>query len=232
MQGALESIEGMMAAPILQAPPKAAIQATSRLDSLVLRVRGGDVEAFDTIMAETQGRVMGLAYRLLGDRELAKDASQEAFLRAFRSLGTFRLGDPFSAWIGRICANVCFDLMKRREAGKITASDPLVLESIPSPDSLGAEDAILLNQRRALVQRALAILSAAERSALVLRDIEGLSTEEAAQTLGLRPGTVRANISQARRKVKDFCQRFLHGAKPDKQAVQTMQTKQDERRHR
>jgi len=216
MQGAVEGIEGMgrmLATPVLQSAPKPAPETLSHLnllDSLVVRVRRGEIEAFDEIMKETQGKVLGLAYKLLGDKELAKDASQEAFLRAYKSLDTFRLGESFTAWIGRIVANVCFDQMKKREIGD---SAPQLLESVPSPDSLEAEDAVLLNQRRVLVQKALAALSPAERSALVLRDIEGMSTLEAAQALGLKEGTIRANISQARRKVKDFCQRLLHSFK-------------------
>jgi len=207
MQGAVERMEGMLTVPILHSAQNATQETMSQLDSLVLRVRQGDIGAFDEIMNETQGRVMGLAYKLLGDKELAKDASQEAFLRAYKSLDTFRLGESFTAWIGRIVANVCFDQMKKREIGD---SAPQLLESVPSPNSLEAEDAVLLNQRRELVQKALAALSPAERSALVLRDIEGMSTLEAAQALGLKEGTIRANISQARRKVKDFCQNLLH----------------------
>jgi RNA polymerase sigma-70 factor (ECF subfamily) len=212
MQGAVEGMNGMermLAAPILQSAQKPAPETLSHLnhlDSLIVRVRRGDIGAFDEIMNETQGRVLGLAYKLLGDKELAKDASQEAFLRAYKSLDTFKLGESFTAWIGRIAANVCFDQMKKREMGD---SAPQLLESVPSSDSLEAEDAVLLNQRRALVQKALVALSPAERSALVLRDIEGMSTLEAAQALGLKEGTVRANISQARRKVKNFCQRLL-----------------------
>jgi len=209
----MEGMGRMLATPVLQSAQKPAPETLSHLnllDSLIVRVRRGEIEAFDEIMKETQGRVLGLAYKLLGDKELAKDASQEAFLRAYKSLDTFRLGESFTAWIGRIVANVCFDQMKKREIGD---SAPQLLESVPSPDSLEAEDAVLLNQRRTLVQKALAALSPAERSALVLRDIEGMSTLEAAQALGLKEGTIRANISQARRKVKDFCQRLLHSSK-------------------
>ena len=211
MEGAVER-NGMLAVPILHSAQKAAQETLSQLDSLVLRVRDGETMAFDKIMNETQGRVLGLAYKLLGDKELAKDASQEAFLRAYKSLDTFRLGESFTAWIGRIVANVCFDQMKKR--GFVEPS-PQLLESIPSPDSFEAEDAVLRHQRMELVQKALAALSPAERSALVLRDIEGLSTFDTAQTLGLKEGTIRANISQARRKLKVFCQKLLHSSKQD-----------------
>jgi RNA polymerase sigma-70 factor (ECF subfamily) len=74
---------------------------------------------------------------------------------------------------------------------------------------MDAEEAILLRQRRALVQRALAALPQAERTALVLRDIEGHSTEEVARILGVRPVTIRSQVASARAKVQAFCARLL-----------------------
>jgi RNA polymerase sigma-70 factor (ECF subfamily) len=186
------------------------LEKLDMLDNLVLRVLGGDIEAFDQIMLETEGRALGLAWRLLGDREQAKDACQEAFLRAFKSLGTYRIGESFIAWIGRIVANVCCDHAKNREYGY---TDPQVLEKMPVPESECAEDAVLRQQRRGLVDRALKTLAPAERSALVLRDLEGMSTDEAAQVLGLKPGTVRAYVASARAKIKNCCQRILQSTK-------------------
>jgi RNA polymerase sigma-70 factor (ECF subfamily) len=77
------------------------------------------------------------------------------------------------------------------------------------PQDAGAEEAVLLEQRRVLLQRALGTLTPAERSALVLRDLEGLSTEEVARALGVRPVTVRSQISNARTKLNAFCARLL-----------------------
>jgi len=203
MSGAVESVKGVF----LGDGVLSALKTVNHLDGLVLRVRGGEVEAFDEIMRETQGRVLGLAWRLLGDREQARDASQEAYLRAFKSLGTYKVGESFTAWIGRITANVCCDYFKKRGTGAV---DSQVLESIPSPDSGKAEDIVLRRQHMELVQKALAVLTPAERMALTLRDMEGLSTDETAHILGLKSGTIRTQIASARNKVKSFCQRVLH----------------------
>jgi RNA polymerase sigma-70 factor (ECF subfamily) len=181
-----------------------------KLDNLVLRVLRGDIEAFNEIMLETEGKALGLAWRLLGDREQAKDACQEAFLRAFKSLGTYRIGESFVSWIRRIVANVCCDHAKKREYGY---TDPQVLEQMPAPESDCAEDAVLRQQQRGLVDRALKTLAPAERSALVLRDLEGMSTDEAAQVLGHKPGTVRANVASARAKIKNYCRKVLQSTK-------------------
>ena len=216
MPGAVESLNGVLLGGGALPAPKAGVGigagASARplefLDSLVLRVRGGEAEAFDEIMRETEGRVLGLAWRLLGDRELAKDASQEAYLRAYKSLGTYRIGESFTAWMGRITANVCCNYFNKRGSG---TADSQVLESIPSPDSGQAEASVLRRQHMELVQRALAALTPGERAALTLRDMEGLSTDETARILGLKPGTIRTQIASARHKVKNFCQRVLHG---------------------
>jgi RNA polymerase sigma-70 factor (ECF subfamily) len=203
MSGAAERVEGV---PLVNSAPLI-LKTLSPLDEMVLRVRGGETEAFAEIMAETEGRLLGLAWRLLGDKDQARDASQEAYLRIFKSLDSYRIGESFMAWAGRVTANVCCDYQKKRERGAI---DSQILESIPCPNSDQAETTVLRQQRRELVQRALSILAPAERSALVLRDMEGLSTDETARVLGLKAGTVRAQISSARSKIKSFCQRVLH----------------------
>lgn len=181
--------------------------AADPLEPLVRRIRSGEVEAFEDLMARTEGRILALAWRMLGDRHLAEDAAQETYLRVFRSLGAFRLGEPFEAWLIRIAVNVCHDLARKR--GPLPAPIEVleVLEGDAAP--MGAEEAVLLRQRRALVRQAVAALPPAERAALVLRDLEGLSTEEAARILGVRPVTIRSQAASARAKVQAFCARLL-----------------------
>jgi RNA polymerase sigma-70 factor (ECF subfamily) len=166
-------------------------------------------------MARTETRVLALAWRMLGDRHLAEDAAQETYLRVFRSLHTFRLGERFEAWIVRIAVNVCRDLARKRGPLPVPLDAMEALPGDPAPP-LDAEEATLFQQRRALVQRALASLPQAERAALVLRDLEGLSTEEAARLLGVRPVTIRSQAASARAKVQAFCSRLLNpkGGRP------------------
>ncbi|GLH74076.1 hypothetical protein GETHLI_25780 [Geothrix limicola] len=180
--------------------------AQDPLAQLVRRIRGGEAEAFEPLMARTEARILALAWRILGDRHLAEDAAQETFLRVFRSLHTYRLGEPFEAWMIRIAVNVCRDLARKR--GPLPV--PLDLLDVLEGDaaSLGAEEAVLLQQRRALVRQALAGLPQAERTALVLRDLEGLSTEEVARILGVRPVTIRSQVASARTKLQAHCARL------------------------
>lgn len=178
------------------------------LEPLIQRILDGDLEAFEELMTLTEARVLALAWRMLGDRHLAEDAAQETYLRVFRSLRTFRLGERFEAWLVRIAVNVCRDLARKRGPLPIPLD---AMESLPSDSThMDAEASTLFHQRRALVQRALASLPQAERAALVLRDLEGLSTEEAARILGVRPVTIRSQAASARAKVQAFCARLVH----------------------
>lgn len=188
--------------------------AEDPLAPLIQRVLGGEVDAFEDLMARTEARVLALAWRMLGDRHLAEDAAQETYLRVFRSLHTFRLGERFEAWLVRIAVNVCRDLARKRGPLPVPLDAMETLPSDPAP--MNAEEITLFHQRRALVQRALASLPQAERVALVLRDLEGFSTEETAHILGVRPVTIRSQAASARAKVQVFCARLLHphGGRP------------------
>lgn len=178
------------------------------LGRLIPKVLAGHTDAFEALMEQTEEKVLRVGWRLLGDREQARDAAQEVFLRVYRSLGSFRQGEDFHAWLYRIAVNVCLDHLRRR--GPFHAS-PDTLECVAAPvEGCDPEDAILLEQRRALLHQAMSLLTPAERSAVVLREIEGLSTASAAAALGVRPVTIRSQVASARAKLQAFCDRCRH----------------------
>ncbi|MCA1630571.1 MAG: sigma-70 family RNA polymerase sigma factor [Acidobacteria bacterium] len=184
------------------------------LAALVARARAGDSLAFERIMLATEQRVVSVAWRLLGNREDARDAAQEVYLRVFKYLDRFRAGEDFQGWLYRITVNVCHDLARKRRAGAVGQLDDLDPDrgraAFESPrGGADAEGETLRAQQLALVRRALATLPEKERAALVLRDLEGLSTEETARALGSRPVTVRSQVSTARSKIKIYCDRLL-----------------------
>jgi RNA polymerase sigma-70 factor (ECF subfamily) len=170
------------------------------LSALVERARDGDGRAFDRLMIETQEKVVGLAWRLLGSREDARDAAQEVYLRVYRYLGRFRAGQDFRGWLYRITVNVCRDAARRRRRAPV--SDAAVAERGEPPE---AEEALLGAERWTQLLQALASLPPKERAALVLRDLEGLTSEQVARVLGSRPGTVRGLIASARMKMRGLC---------------------------
>lgn len=179
-------------------------------DLLVEKVRAGDLEAFEGLMLLTEKLVLGVAWRILGNRDLARDAAQETFLRVFRSLDRFRLGESFQAWICQITVNVCRDLARKRGPVAVDLED---MDNLPhehgTVSKAGAEEALLLEERRSLVRGALKSLPSGERTALILRDIEGFPTEDVARVLGVRPVTIRTQVSSARSKIRAYCDQVL-----------------------
>ncbi len=178
------------------------------LEQAIVRARQGDLDAFDIIIRRSEKRVVSVAWRMLGDEDDARDAAQEVFIRVFRYLGTYRAGENFSAWLYRIAINTCRDArrgksLRQSRFPSIGESGEDVTEDVSQ--SAHPEDAVLRTQRRALIRRALAELADREREAFVLRDLEGLTTDEVAGVLGMRAVTVRSYVSTARSKVRAYC---------------------------
>jgi RNA polymerase sigma-70 factor (ECF subfamily) len=164
---------------------------------ILQRAIAGDVSAFEQVIARYERRVLTLAWRLLGSFEDAQDASQEVFLRTFRFLHRFDKGRPFEPWFVRITVNVCRDLRRKRQRQPDSLIDADALKSSSNPDA-----DLHSQQQRQMLYRALQELPEKERAAVVLRDIEGLSTAEVAEILGSSEATVRSQISNARLKIK------------------------------
>ena len=159
------------------------------------------VPSWEQIVAEHSARVYRLAYRLTGNQHDAEDLTQETFVRVFRSLAGYTPGS-FEGWLHRITTNLFLDQARRRARIRM---DPLGddvdrVASGPGPDSpeRGFEHANLDTD----VQQALARLAPEFRAAVVLCDIEGLSYEEIAVTLGIKLGTVRSRIHRARAQLR------------------------------
>lgn len=195
-------------------PREAAAAAADPLAPLVARARAGDAAAFDDLMRATERKVVATAWRLLGDREDVRDAAQEVYLRAFKYLARFREGEDFGAWLYRITVNVCRDAAarKRRSGHAGGASDEELERAAADFENTAhagdAEQDALRAQQREFLRRGLDALPERERAAIVLRDLEGLSTEEVARILKTRPVTVRSQVSSARAKLKVYCERL------------------------
>ncbi len=196
-------------------PPGGAFEdQRATLPAHIERARAGDTAAFEQVMVCTQHKVAATAWRLLGNREDARDAAQEVFLRAFKYLKSYRPEQDFHGWLYRITVNVCRDILRGRDKAGAQASahdtergEMSALEALASESD--TEEAAVIAQQRAIIRRALQTLPEKERTALVLRDLEGLSTDEVARVMGSRPATVRSQVSTARGKLKVFCERFL-----------------------
>src|SRR5437016_13877281 len=187
-------------------------QPADYFSALVGRARAGDSLAFEQIMLATEQRVVSIAWRMLGNRDDARDAAQEVYLRVFKYLGRFRAGEDFRGWLYRITINVCHDFVRKRRVSGVTQFEEIEFGQERAALETGGEDPETLAlhaQQLALVRRALQSLPMKERAALVLRDLEGFSTEEVARALGSRPVTVRTQVRSARAKAKTYCDKLL-----------------------
>ena len=172
---------------------------------LLERAKAGDLEAFDQLMRTNEKQVLGTALRLMGNLEDAQDAAQEAFLRLYKSLNRLPDIQEIKPWLYRVTVNVCNDMHRaRRRRGWEPLSGPELASSQPDP-----ELAWVHHERSHLVERALKTLPEKERAAVVLRDMQGLSTREVAGILGSSEVTVRSQICVARGKLKKFIDRYL-----------------------
>jgi RNA polymerase sigma-70 factor (ECF subfamily) len=156
-------------------------------------------QEFEALVCAHQQMVQRTAYRLLGRIEDAQDAAQEVFLRLFRNLDRID-ADP-KAWLYRVTVNVCNDHFRRRRLVVEMGAEAAELAPDPAPDALRV---LTLEERKRLVTEGLATLAAREREAVVLRDIEGLSTAEVAGILGVEEVTVRSQIFSARVKLAKY----------------------------
>ena len=211
-------LAAMMAAGDFQTPLAESESADTRehFALLVARARSGDATAFERIMLDTERKVVATAWRMLGNREDARDAAQEVYLRVYKYLDRFKPEQDFNGWLYRITINVCRDASRKRRGatsggdffGAPTNEPERVAPESVSPEADAEENAIRAQQRSILLS-ALDTLPEKERAALVLRDLEGLTTEEVARVLRSRPVTVRSQISSARAKLKIHCERLL-----------------------
>lgn len=166
---------------------------------LVERAAAGDVEAFTAIVESRRERVFWVAFHVVGDPELARDVTQEVFLRLFRVIRRFRSGGRFDPWLHRITLHLAIDALRRERPHRRAASIDDLPEGPAGPAPGGLP--------RAEVRRVFATLSARlgrrQRAAFILREIEGLPTGEVAAILGTTESTVRNHILQARRILRE-----------------------------
>jgi RNA polymerase sigma-70 factor (ECF subfamily) len=171
-----------------------------------IRLEGADQPAaqaawvpptWEEIVQQHSTRVYRLAYRLTGNRPDAEDLTQEVFVRVFRSLSSYTPG-TFEGWLHRITTNLFLDQVRRRQRIKFDPVADETLGRMPGDPQLGPERAWEQNNLDQDVQLALATLPPEFRAAVVLCDIEGLSYEEIAATLGVKLGTIRSRIHRGR----------------------------------
>ena len=199
-------------APGKRLPASDLTQIPRSVGRLIERAAAGDMAAFEELMKHSEQRVMRMTWRMLGNEADARDATQEVFLRVYKYLGRFKQDQPFFAWVYQITLNVCRDIAKKRRnySTQFTSLEDSGVEAASEvSDQVDAEATLIRAQERELIMRAIATLPEKERAAILLRDLEGFSTDEVASIMTSTPATVRSQISSARRKIKVYCERYL-----------------------
>lgn len=171
--------------------------------------RSRDAEGFERLVRRHERRVYAVARRLLGRAEDAEDAAQEAFLRLYRALDRLDPSRPVLPYLYRLTVNVCRDMGRRRRLRETASLAEVPPGREPMDGGADPAEAARLAEERRIASEALAALPERQRTALVLRDLQGLSTREVAEVLGTSEVTVRTQISRARLKVKEYRDRVL-----------------------
>ena len=184
------------------------------------RLRAGEAEAFESLLREQAPRLLRVARRFLRDEEDARDAVQDAFVSAFKSLDRFEAGSSISTWLHRIVINA--SLMKLRTKRRHPEESiehllPRFAEDghqvTPSTEwTMSAEDLIQRTETRDLVRRSIDQLPDTYRVVLLLRDIEELSTDETARQLDITPTAVKVRLHRARQALRALLDPHVKGS--------------------
>ena len=176
-------------------------------EALVAAAKGGDRQAFDTLVLRHEQTVLAVAQRITNNREDAEDVAQESLHKAFLHLGGFQEKSRFSTWLTRIAMNQAFMLLRRRRGAievspespedSVTSSSEAFVDQSPDP-----EESCWRRERQQLLTAAINRLGPRVRRTILLRDIEERSAEETARILGTSIGAVKARVFQGRRKLR------------------------------
>ena len=195
---------------------------------LIHKAAEGDAHAFEALLLAYQKQVYNLALRMTGNPDDAMDLSQEAFIKAWRGLSSYRFDSAFSTWLYRLTSNVCIDFLRKQKKQKTVplqymdeASEEREL-SIPDP-GLSTEEQVMAQMEHGRVAAAMEQLEPEYREALTLRVVNGLSYTEIAAILNIKEGTVKSRIARAREKMRLIMQKGGNKSRPSS-------SKQTERR--
>ena len=192
---------------------------------IIEKVLGGDVNAFEELVLRYEKTVYNLALRMVSDRDDAFDMTQEAFIKAYNSLPSFRGDSKFSVWLYRITTNICLDFLrskKHRPQASLTAHDDEdedVQLDIPDP-AADPEGQLIKKLGMQSLSEGLKLLPDKQRQILVMRELGGMSYAEIGAALSLEEGTVKSRIFRARKRLCAYL--IKRGNIPDELASKEM----------
>lgn len=181
---------------------------------LIKKAQKGDVSAFEQIISRYQSVVYSVSYRYAGNSEDASDMAQEVFLKMFRTINSFKFRSRLSTWIYRVATNTCLDLLKKQRSvfSENAYSYDGGFEDLDGNQNFAeVEDTRFMPDKKAeqaetkdVINRAIGRLPDDYRTAVILRDIRGLSYDEIADITDCSVGTVKSRISRARKNLREI----------------------------
>jgi len=183
---------------------------------LLAAIRDGDEVAFQEIVRRYRNPITNFIYRMLDDYERSVELTQETFIRVYTSASRYQANYSFSTYIYRIATNLAISELRRRKRRKtvslfspFTNDDGEAVEIDPADTTALQDEALIENERRRAVARAITSLPEKYRAAIVLRDVEGLSYDRIAEVLKLSEGTVKSRINRARNLLKEKLSAYI-----------------------
>lgn len=199
---------------LADATAEAAVERNDDLD-LVARVQAGEVAAFDQLVLKYRERLYSVVYNLVSNREDASDITQDAFIKAFRSIHKFKSRSAFYTWLYRIGVNTAITHLKRHRVRHFFSFDTLDQEAVSGEwvellaSRYKTDKPTLLRELQEKLNEALQKLSLKHRTAVVLHEVEGLSHQEIAEITRTSEGTVRSRLHYAKQQLKASLQNYL-----------------------
>lgn len=173
--------------------------------SLIVQAQQGDRSAFGELVRRYYPDVVHMVYRMCGDTQMAEDATQEAFLRAWVNLPSFEPRSPLRNWLYRIAVNAALDVLRRKPEEWVEEEKVMMItDQAPGPEAV-----LMEKERAALLQQAMKSLPEAARSVLVLREYGELSYREIASVLDIPLGTVMSRLNYARNLLREMLKVYL-----------------------
>ena len=187
------------------------------MDELLLRrAQGGDPEAFGQLMEPLEQLVWRVCWHYTGNREAAEDCGQEAMVRIWRSLESYRGECALESWVYRIAANCCMDWLRKKKRDKSVSVEPLREQGFdPADTAPGTEEQVVQEDERRRLREAIAELPEDQREALILTQLEKISYEETARRLGVEEGTVKSRVNRAKARLKEMLSEGRELSPPD-----------------
>lgn len=177
---------------------------------LIRQAKAGDKDAFSTLLLAHEARMYNIAYRMMGNSEDAMDMVQEAMIKVYRSLGRFEGTAQLSTWLYRVTTNTCLDELRRRKLRKNVSLEEREEQGAPAlVDSafVRPEEAAENAERGRVLRQAMETLSPDHKAAIVLRDVQGMSYDQAAKIMDCPVGTMKSRVNRARSALREELQK-------------------------